>query len=296
MRYFAVTLFVFLCLIGQTFAEPVMKKQDGVVYVESATTAEVEKLFRQNRYSDYNIPYGKYPRIYLKKMPTDWKDIPENKAKHRTFIRILLPLVLKVNEAITAERMLIENINDKFHNNIELSERELQILEEKAVKYAAFTRMKGKERTAILLRQLLNRIDVLPPSIMIATAAAYTDWGNSRLAMTANSLYLEEVWYKDEGLKPLDDQNADYRYKIYASLEDSISAHALKLNSSVNYDYLRAARAMNRKIDRPPFGEQLNVHMLFDNNMKNILGLIDYTMTHYNLQKSDYYPQLRDAM
>ena len=296
MRYFAVTLFVFLCLIGQTFAEPVMKKQDGVVYVESATTAEVEKLFRQNRYSDYNIPYGKYPRIYLKKMPTDWKDIPENKAKHRTFIRILLPLVLKVNEAITAERMLIENINDKFHNNIELSERELQILEEKAVKYDAFTRMKGKERTAILLRQLLNRIDVLPPSIMIATAAAYTDWGNSRLAMTANSLYLEEVWYKDEGLKPLDDQNADYRYKIYASLEDSISAHALKLNSSVNYDYLRAARAMNRKIDRPPFGEQLNVHMLFDNNMKNILGLIDYTMTHYNLQKSDYYPQLRDAM
>lgn len=295
MRYFAVILFVFLILTGKTLAEPIMKKHDGAVYVESTTAAEVEKLFRQNRYSDYDIPYGKYPRIYLKKMPTDWKDIPENKAKHRTFIRILLPLVLKVNEAISAERMLIENINDKFRNNMELSERELQILEEKAVKYDAFTRMKGKERTAILLKQLLSRIDVLPPSIMIATAAAYTDWGTSRLAITANSLYLEEVWYQNEGLKPLDDENADYRYKVFDSLEDSISAHALKLNSSVNYDYFRAARAMDREIDRPPFGEQLNVHMLFDNNMKNILGLIDYTMTHYNLQKTDYYPQLRDA-
>ena len=270
MRLFMMTSFVFLCLIGQTFAEPIMKKQDGVIYVESATTAEVEKLFRQNRYSDYTVPYGKYPRIYLKKMPTDWKDIPENKAKHRTFIRILLPLVLKVNEAISAERMLIENINDKFHNNIALSEREVQILEEKAIKYDAFTRMKGKERTAILLKQLLNRTDVLPPSIMIATAAAYTDWGTSRLALTANSLYLEEVWYKDEGLKPLDDENADYRYKVYDSLEESISAHALKINSSVNYDYLRAARAMNRQMGNPPFGEQLNVHMLFDNNMKNL--------------------------
>ena len=295
MRQFVTALVFFICLIGKTYAEPIMKKQNGAVYVENITTAEVEKLFRQNLYSEYNIPYGKYPRIYLNKMPTDWKDIPENKAKHRTFIRILLPLVLKVNEEISVERTLIENINDKFHNNIDLSDKDLQILEDKAAKYDVFTRMKGKERTAILLKQLLDKIDILPPSIMIASAAIYTDWGTSRLALTANSLYLDEIWYQNEGLKPLDDDGADYRYKVYNSLEESIEAHALELNSSVNYDYLRAARAMNRKIDRPPFGEQMTVHLLFDNNMQNILGLIDYTMMHYNLNKTDYYPQLKDA-
>ena len=295
MRWSVKIVFLLLCFIGKVYAEPIMEKQGGAIYVESATTAEVEKLFRLNRYSEYDIPYGKYPRIYLKKLPTDWKEVKENRSKHRTFIKILLPLTLKVNEAISAERVLIENINDKFNNNIELNEEELKILEDKAVKYDAFTRMKGKERTAILLKQLLDRIDILPPSILIASAAAYTDWGTSRLAMTANSLYLDEVWYSDEGLKPLDDENAEYRYVVYDSLEDCITAHALKLNSSVNYDYLRAARAMNREINRPPFGEQMSVHMLFDNNMRNILGLIDYTMTHYNMNKIDYYPQLRDA-
>ncbi len=284
-----------MCVVWRAYAEPVLEKSSGAIYVESATTAEVEKLFRQYHFDEYKEPYGKYPRIYLKKMPDDWKEIPENKAKHRTFIRILLPLVLKVNEAITAERALIENINNKYVNNIALSEDELKILEDMAVKYDVFTRMKGDTRTALLLDGLLTNIDILPPSIMIASAAAYTDWGTSRLAMQANSLYLEEVWYTDEGLKPLNDENADYRYKVYSSLEESIAAHALKMNSHINYDYFRVGRKLSRDINRPPYGEQLTVHMLHDNNMRNIMGLIDYTLVHYGLAKTDYFPQLVDV-
>lgn len=291
-----IKIFLFcICFAGSANAEPVMNKRDGAIYVEAATTAEVEKLFRTYHFSEYRKAYGKYPRIYLKKMPTDWKEIPENKAKHRTFIRILLPLVLKVNETITAERALIENINNKFLNNISLNEDDLKILEEKAIKYDVFTRMKGDIRTSLLIKGLLTNIDVVPPSIMIASAAAYTDWGTSRLAMQANSLYLEEVWYTDEGLKPLDDENADYRYKVYDSLEESIAAHALKINSHVNYDYFRAGRALSREINRPPYGEQLTVHFLHDNNMRNIMGLIDYTLVHYGLAKTDYFPQLVDV-
>lgn len=286
--------FMALCFISDAYAIEAEIK-DGAVYVNETTTAEVEKLFRLNHFDKYNIPYGKYPRIYLKKMPTDWKDIKENKAKHRTFIRILLPLVLKVNETISAERALIENIGDKYKNGLSLNEADLKILEDMAVKYNVFTRMKGETRTALLIDGLLNNIDVVPPSIMISSAAAYTDWGTSRLAMQANSLYLDEVWYKDEGLKPLDDENAEYRYKTFSSLEECIASHALKINSDVNYEYLRAGRRMSREINRPPYGEQLIVHMLNDNNMRNIIGLLDYTMTHYGLAKTDYFPQLRDV-
>lgn len=293
MRFIGL-LFVSFFIVSRGWAEPTMEKRNGAIYVENATTAEVDELFRKYHYREYNIPYGKYPRIYLNKLPSDWKEVKENKAKHRTFIRILLPLVLKVNEAILAERVLIENIADKFNHNIALSETELNILEEKAVKYDVFTRMKGKERTAILLKGLLNNIDTLPPSLLIATATAYTDWGTSRLAITANSLYLDEIWYQDEGLKPLNDKEADYRYKVYATLEECIAARALKMNSNINYEYLRAGRAMSRQINRPPYGEQLTVHLIHDNNMQNILGLIDYTIAHYNLAKTDYFPQLRD--
>lgn len=290
MRIWGLFFMVF-CFISEAYAIE-SEIEDGAVYVSEATTAEVEKLFRLNHFDKYNVPYGKYPRIYLKNMPTDWKEVKENKAKHRTFIRILLPLVLKVNETISAERALIENIGDKHKNGLPLNEADLKILEDMAVKYNVFTRMKGETRTALLIDGLLNNIDIVPPSIMIASAAVYTDWGTSRLALQANSLYLDEIWYQNEGLKPIDDENADYRYKTFSSLEECIAAHALKINSDVNYEYLRAGRRMSREMKRPPYGEQLIVHMLNDNNMRNIIGLLDYTMTHYGLAKTDYFPQL----
>lgn len=292
-RLFIITFF---CLLIANIAKALqMEEKNGAIFVTSATTAEIEEMFREHNFNDYSEPHGKFPRIYMHQLPSDWKQIKENSSKHRTFIRILLPLVLKVNENIMAERAVIEQISDKYNKGIMLSENELALLEEKAQKYDIFTRMQGQARTSILLRSLLKNIDVVPPSVLIASAAAYTDWGTSRLALEANSLYLEEIWYSDEGLEPLDDKNAGYRYKEYSSLEECIAARALKINSNINYEYLREARAHSRSINRPPYGEQLIVHMMHDNNLQNIMGLIDYTMTHYDLAKTDYFPQLVDV-
>ena len=110
-----------------------------------------------------------------------------------------------------------------------------------------------------------------------------------------HSLYQEEVWYTDEGLKPLDDENAQYRYKIYNDLSECIRARALKLNSHVNYDYFRASRYIAHNMDRPPYGEQLAAKMMNDSNFQNISGLIDYTFTFYKLNRTDYFPELRDV-
>lgn len=296
MRIRLIGIIALLCMFAAlAHAELLIEKKNGAIYVKSALTSEIEDLFSENDFDEYDKPYGRIPRIYMEKLPEDWTQVKENSAKHRTFIRIMLPLILKVNEEIIAERMLIEYINEKFEKGNQLSDDEINILEDKAKKYDIFTRMQGDNRLSILIKGLLKNIDTVPPSILIASAAAYTDWGMSRLANEANSLYLDEIWYSDEGLKPLDDENADYRYKQYASLEDCIAARALKINSNTNYEYMREARSLSRKINRPPYGEQLVVHFLHDNNMQNILGLIDYTMTHYGLSQADYFPQLVDV-
>ncbi|MBQ9270870.1 MAG: glucosaminidase domain-containing protein [Alphaproteobacteria bacterium] len=281
--------------IKSVFAAPVITKADGALWVERATTAEAQDLFLQYGFEDYHQVRGKFPRIFFKHLPTDWLDVAENDAKHRTFIRILLPLILKINEEILAERKQIEDLKDTYFNNGKLNEKELALLEEKAEKYEVFTRLKGASRVKTLLRKTLENIDVLPPSIMIATAAIYTDWGKSRLAREANSLYLEELWYTTEGIVPADDPNGGYRYKAYDSLEDCIRARALRLNTHVNYDYLRASRLISRKIKRPPYGEQLAAQMLSDSNYQNIAGLIDYTFSFYKLNRTDYFPELRNV-
>jgi Bax protein len=275
-------------------AEAITEISDKSLWIKSASTEEVQKIFKMYSYDDYSKTRIKIPRIFMNNLPVDWKNVKPSDEKNKTFIRILIPLVLKVNEKILEERADIENINVKFRNGQKLSNDDVNLLEEKAKKYDAFTRFKGDERISVLLKMLLERIDYVPPSIMIASAAIYTDWGMSRLALEANSLYQEEVWYQDIGLKPKDDPDANYRYKIFNSLEESIYSHALKINSHINYKYMREHRKLARKMNRPFYGKIVVSSMLHDSNLKNIAGIIDYTFSFYKLQKTDYFPTFED--
>lgn len=294
MKKAVLCVFCFMLVSTSAFAMK-MRRENGAIIVQSATTAEVKNLFYENKYEDFTQNEMQIPRIYLTKLPVDWGDVAENDDKKRTFIRILLPIALQNNENILKERAQIENWAEKFKLQNNLPHEEVEKLEKLAVKYDVFTRMQGKERLQILLRQLLIKVDVVPPSILVATAAVYSDWGKSRLAMQANSLYLDEVWYTKEGLPPADDKDAEYRYKIYASLQECMAARALKINSHINYEYLREARRINRQMSHAAYGPQMVTQLYQDNNLKNIAGLIDYTITYFKLLKIDNFPSLRDA-
>lgn len=292
MKKFLLLFMVLFLSSVDCSAEMIAERSGGAIIVKSANISEVEELFKQHNYQNFAVRNGVFPRIYLTKLPRDWQTVPDNNSKHQTFIRIILPLVLKVNEDILHEREQISNLWDKFSSSGKLSSSELQMIEDKSVKYNISTPLSGDTRIAYLLKHLLNNVDVLPPSLMISTAAIYTDWGMSRLAVDANSLYRTEVWYTNQGLKPLDDSTAEYSYKIYANLEECIAERALQLNSHINYEYFRKARTMNREINQPPHGPQLAVYMIKDSNLPNIAGLIDYTFTFYKLDKTDYFPKL----
>ena len=48
---------------------------------------------------------------------------------------------------------------------------------------------------------------------------------------------------------------------------------------------------MNKRI----YGQQIVAQMLFDSNLQNISGLINYTFSYYKLHKTDYYPELENV-
>ena len=287
--------FLFVCcLVFTAKAQPVTEKKDGALYVKSANTAEAEELFTQYGFNQFSKINFKFPRIYFLHFPSDWKEIPESDEKNTVFIKILMPLILKVNESVLAERAEVERMFNKTENQQKLTAEEQTLLDNLAQKYDAFTRLKDEEKHKVLLKQLLLKIDAVPPSILIATAGIYSNWGMSRLATQGNSLYLRELWYEEDGLKPLDDENADYSYKTYNSLEESIYDQILKINSGINYTYFRDSRQKARQIDRPLYGPQVAATLLLDSNQKSIAGMIDYTFTYYKLQNADYKPQLED--
>lgn len=285
--------FILLFCVSVTKAQPIVEKKGGALWVKSATTAEVEKIFSQYDYLDYSKPETEHPRIFLRRLPSDWAKITDSDDKHRTFIRIMLPLVLKVNEAILQERKILEDWRQKRIREQKLSDSEVVALEKLAAKYDTDSKERGTARVDHLLLLLDAKIDAVPPAIMVATAGIYSDWGNSRIAQQANNLYLAEIWYEDKGMKPLDDPDADYRYIVYADLEEAIADRALKINSHINYEYVRMARQYSRNLKSPPYSPQLTAQMLFDSNLPNVAGLIDYTYSFYGLGRTDYKPRLR---
>ena len=229
-----------------------------------------------------------YPPIFMESLPTDFNNITDSKKRNKLFLQMMVPLALKVNFEIMLERYELEEIITEFNEKHDLSAEQIKIIEEKATKYDIFTRLQGERRYSLILKQLKERIDSVPPSILIAVAAIESDWGTNRPSQLANSLYRELVWYTDEGLEPLDEkEDKTYRYKIFNSLYDSMKSYALKINSGVNYQQFRTLRVLNRYREVPLLGRNIAHSMYFDSNLQNFAGILDYTITFYELTNID---------
>ncbi|MDR1026276.1 MAG: glucosaminidase domain-containing protein [Lactobacillus sp.] len=258
------------------------------VYLKDVTVAELKEVFEKHSYKDYiYMPNWKYPRIFLQNLPTDWDKISNNNERNKTFFMITGPLALKVRDDILAERQIIEEINNDYQKNKDFTAEQIEILEAKAEYYEVYTKLKGLRRYQFMLQELILKVDSVPPSILMAVAAISTNWGTSRPAHLANNLYKQLVWYTNEGLEPDEGVTDDYRFKIYASLYDSMKDYAHRINSGVNYLAFRQERKEIRYREKPVFGRSVASSLVLDSNIENFAGLLDYTITFYEIINFD---------
>lgn len=283
-------LYFILCILSYSLQakENIDIRYDGI-YLEDITMSQLDMLYNDYNYKDYiYIKDWKYPPIFMTTLPIDFHKITDSQKRNKLFLQMLVPLSLKVNNEIIAERYELEEIIKEFNKSQELSEQQIKTIEDKAIKYDIFTRQKGTRRYTLILNQLKEKVDVVPPSILIASAAIESNWGTNRPVRLANSLYRELVWYTTEGLEPLDEtEDKSYRYKIFNSLYDSMVSYANKINSSINYQQFRTARAQIRSKEVPLLGRNIAHTMYFDSNLQNYAGLLDYTITFYELTNID---------
>ncbi len=269
-------------------------KEAQALVVPKVSSLELENIFKEHDYENFLLPFNwRYPDIFVQTLPYDFSSIKSETEQRRFFIMILLPLSLKLNQDILSERDVVLYLNYKFQNE-KLDDVDLKMIDDFALKYDVFTREKGQKRVQLILTELLLRIDVIPPSIMIAAAALNTNWGNAKFLPKSNALYRELVWYSDEGLVPEDEtEETDYRIKIYPSLYQAMQAFALRLNSSVDFPEFRYLRAYLRAAKQPISGRFLVPYLLFASEIENFAGLMDYIITFYRLNEVDSFAQLR---
>ncbi len=279
---------LFCCHITNSYAQ--MKVQDfgGTLYVENATVSELEALYKKNKYQRARaLDNDEYPAIFIKTLPIDYQAIKSQKYRNELFIRMLAPLTLKVNEEITNERNTLLRLERRYKQNKKLLSEEIEKLERLAIKYDYFTKQKGNTRIESQLHNLKTRIDNVPPSILIAAAAMESNWGFSRVAKEANSLYKEKVWFTTEGLEPLENKDDGYRFKIFDSLLESMRSFALTFNSNLNYSHIWIAREGYADRHGVIIGESIAYALSQSSNLPNFAGILDYTTAYYDLLAID---------
>lgn len=277
-----------ISFINTAQAEMKTHEFNGVIYVDETTSAELEALFTKYHYTRFRAKNNdEFPAIFIKKMPTDFTDIKSLKYRNELFIRMLTPLAIKINEEISNERQQLLRLERRYQKNTDLSAEDVEELENFAKKYDFFTRLKDSERIEEQLRQLKLRINVIPPSLLVGVAAMETNWGFSRIATEANSLYKEKVWFTNEGLEPKENKDDGYRFKIFDSLIDSMRSYALTFNSDIKYQYVWQARADAERRQDFLVGESLAYTLSLQSNLPNYVGILDYTTAFYDFIQLD---------
>ena len=93
---------------------------------------------------------------------------------------------------------------------------------------------------------LLNRVDVLPLSLILAQAAMESAWGTSRFVQEGNNIFGIWTW-GSEGMVPANrTPGMTHRVAAYDSLLDSVRAYLLMINRVSAYSTLREIRRETR--------------------------------------------------
>ena len=281
-----ISLFCF-SFVFQAFGSDYGVDETGI-YLKDYQTKDLENMFSDLLYYEYiDPPSNVYPRIFVQNLPSDFALMKDTTERNRIFMKIMVPLILKVNEEILEERDIIDALEYDLEETKDLDEADRYYIDMLAEKYEVVTPFKDSRRYMTMLTRLKEQIDIVPPSLVIASAAVHTNWGTSRVAIEANNLFKQRVWFTDEGLEPLEDQKDGFKYKIYPSLEDCIREYVLKINTDVNYHIFRKSRANLRKRGDDLYGPRMDYAMILDSHLKNYAGLIDYTIMYYHLYLMD---------
>ncbi|WP_028863069.1 glucosaminidase domain-containing protein [Psychromonas aquimarina] len=213
--------------------------------------AELNALFDKYQYSSQNwlADSRNIPRLTFSGISKKWQTQSHKLAvntKKTVFFRLMTPLILLSNEKILKER---ETAADSALDSPEL------------IKLALKYRIIKDSKTALdetLRESLLQRVDILPPSLALAQAAEESGWATSRFALEGNAFFGQ--WdFSGKGMKPKAQRKelGNYGVARFDSPLDSVEAYMLNLNSGSAYQPLRILRAELRAGDQKISGYKL---------------------------------------
>jgi uncharacterized FlgJ-related protein len=97
--------------------------------------------------------------------------------------------------------------------------------------------------------EFIDRVDIVPASLALAQAASESGWGTSRFADQGNSIFGMWTW-GGKGITPEQQrtsQHGDHKVAAYDTVQESVDAYILNMNTHAAYRDLRIKRSELRR-------------------------------------------------
>lgn len=180
----------------------------------------------------------------------DFNGYSDTAEKKAAFFSFLYPRIVLANTRVL---MLRDNL-EILETRDTLTTEERDWLKRQAKRL----RVDAAIGSADMFDRLNRRLDVIPPSLIMAQAANESAWGTSRFATQGNNLFGQWCFTKGCGLVPRSRvEGASHEVASFASPYESIRAYITNLNRHDSYQALRNTREQARQKDRFPSGEAL---------------------------------------
>jgi Bax protein len=243
--------------IAPRLDEPIVAAApDGQVF-QFRTAQDLDAHYKKSGYTLTGLVGGAtaVPRLYLVQFSRGWAEKISPVAKKNLFYRTMLPLILRVNESVRANRRHLLDIDHRLAAGEQLAPADAAWLAGRARGYGVLSAAKatadevlglGPAARRKVLDRLRLRMDEVPVSLALAQAALESGYATSRFATEGNAFFGQ--WRKGGGMKP-DRQRAsksDYGVANFATPLASVRAYLNNLNTHPAYKSFRNQRAEMR--------------------------------------------------
>ena len=169
--------------------------------------------------------------------------------RKREFFAYLRPIIAAVNRSVEEERAFVLENAARHAQGKRLSPSVRARIAALAERYAIV--MEADTPFEQVLADLTQRIDSVPPSLVLVQAAKESGWGTSRFAVDANNLFGQRCYEAGCGLAPKGRTAPSFSIKAFASVEDSVRGYLHNLNTHPRYAEFRRVRSEQRAQGAP---------------------------------------------